>query len=664
MDSTLSLHSVPAEEGLSSEFQAQQQPLSKTSIAQTHRNQVLICSGFEISEDSNNEASTTQDTGNSTILSVRDINSQSESRVSQIRSAEPFLSAQENGDPPPAEYKERKITPSSELMENSNPAASTFNMSQPLTPQPPEDSGSQSPASSSQERVSLGARLKQLRASTNNETAYASNSSQRRSQAPFESTFRIHREPMQPSPFGQPQPSRGLSDSFPARPANHIQPASLQPIPIQPMRNGPMLSQGQRPVPSSLHIQPQPQQRHDEHQPRMEMRPSETPVDIPAPVHTFQNGPHTPTRPSNLAFHQELTYSQKISTLTPIGLDENEYAISLAMNPRIRDQYISTIQYYSKLSRDLLEAEFPNEDLVQDVKRMIARVDRVTTHSDLDAHESQEQFSQALPEVEAKWADNCSYKFLFLNHLFHVIRPHGLHISIVARPGPLLDIIETYLKGRGIVYFRPGTALHSHPGDQRYNGCSCEVSIVPSGPAGMNLAMKPASLVIAFDGTFNVQDLQVQRMRVHPDLYHKMPVLHLLVYKSAEHIARCLPPDMDEAQRLKKIVSGMIETSHDVGMLLPEDMAITAVAEETAFFLIHMNGQPKRWMIPSVRPILLDLTDSSQESSTQDEPYWDADRAPPGQNSALKRVWVCSIGNETSFLPVESTNLQRILTQI
>lgn len=283
-------------------------------------------------------------------------------------------------------------------------------------------------------------------------------------------------------------------------------------------------------------------------------------------------------------------------------------------------------------------SEIPTEASIQEAKKLLTRVNHISTHSDLDVGEVPAESSQTSPEDEATWAEECSFKFKFLNHLFANMRNDAAHISIVARPGRTLDILETFLRGRGVFYFRPDGRGASHPNDPRLAGCRSEVSIVPSGPLGMNLAVKPAALVIAFDGSFNVRDPQIMRMRTQPGVEWMMPTIHLLVYKSAEHIARCIDPEVDEVAGLKKIISCMTQLRHEVGVLPPEDTSVGAAAEEVAVAL-RLNGHQVKWSLPSIRAIPLDLIESSQEVSTQDGSQ-SSDQDAPTHNSTLKRVWV------------------------
>ena len=371
---------------------------------------------------------------------------------------------------------------------------------------------------------------------------------------------------------------------------------------------------------------------------RLEVQPMEVPVEVPLPVVVSQTDSHTPNQPSKLSFHREVSYSQIITTLNPVHLGEMEFVIPLSMNTRVRDQYISTINYYRQAIEDLMRDEIPDQALIEQVREMLRRVNHVTTHVDLVSGDSMTQ-QQASPEDEALWAENCSAKFQFLRYLFDCIRDLDLHIGIVARSGRLLDIVETFLKGRHIVYNRPDTLMRSDP---HVAEGRMEVSLIASGEEGATALPKAANLVIALDGSFDAQDVQVGIMRSHlTNVGQLSPIIHLLVYNSAEHIERCLSTSIEPLDRLRKIVSCMTQTRHEVGLLLQDEATSLAAAEEVAAFL-EAGGLEEDWTFPSIRPIEgIEFLEPSQDTeSIHSEKLPNVDQAGPPAPT-LKRALVC-----------------------
>ena len=379
-------------------------------------------------------------------------------------------------------------------------------------------------------------------------------------------------------------------------------------------------------------------------QSRLEVRPLKVPVDLPLPtlpMRAVQPPPHTPTFPSKLSFHTEVSYPQKsAATLIPTHLKEMEFVIPLSMSPRVRDQYVSTINYYQKEIETFMKVETPSDEIVGKVRVMLDRVKQVTTHVDLDGGGGVSQGSPGHEEAldEAVWAETCSAKFLFLRHFLNPLRLHDVHIAIVARPGQLHDIIETFLIGTGIKYNRPATVSRSKPGIKG----RMDVTLIASGEEGASALPKPANIVIAFDSSFNSQDVQVGILRGHlVNVGQLCPVIHLLVYKSAEHIERCIPESMNSIERLRRIVSCIIQTRHDVGQLLSDEAGTAAVAEEVVAF-VEAGGQETNWTFPCIRPIDdVEGIDSQDPESLNQSGQLATEQNMYAQTLAVKRAFVC-----------------------
>lgn len=487
-------------------------------------------------------------------------------------------------------------------------------------------------------KLNLRERLNQIRArSKANENARASNISPNTHRPPVSANF-ASEEPVSVAQT----PERRLSQILSTNSPRQTQATPPRPVINHGLQRVNGFPPGQQMIPSQPPFPPPAQQPLQPYLPPGQstssmVHPAPTHIDVPLAVRTTQSS-HSQIPQNHGPYVPQISYVPKPAGLIPYQLGTNEHTIGLAMNRRVQDQYTSVINLFRKPLDDFMNSELPREDTIQEVRKLLTRVNLITTHPDLDVQEAQEEFSQTAPEDEAGWAEECSFKFKFLSGLLAHMRNDGVHISIVARPGPTLNLIETFLRGRGVAYFRPDGRGSSAPIDQRFADCRSRISIVPSGAEGMNLPVQPAALVIAFDDTFNVQDMQVVRMRTQPGIDYLMPTIYLLVYKSAEHIARCLDVHMDEMTRLRKLISCVTQLRNDVGKLSPEDMSFGAAAEEVTIFL-RQNGHQLKWPIPSIRAIPLDILEVSQDGSTQGSSQ-SSEQDAPTQNSALKRVWV------------------------
>ncbi|KAL8828941.1 MAG: hypothetical protein Q9170_006382 [Blastenia crenularia] len=578
--------------------------------------------GSAVSANLEDGTSTTQDSASSVDLSHQDANPQSQPKpiADDIEAAPATVTAYGRKEKLSVQSKssiEPRIHTVGYRIDMSEAIAlASVERASPITPVPGREPG---------KATSFRERLKQMRAASRaKERAPTSRSSHHTDRSPTTASF----GPQQPAQASQPN-ERNFSQTLVQSPSRNS-PGQARPTPYG-------FSQGQQAISPQPSFPPQPQMyMNPEQQTRFTVRPMAVPVDVPLAVRTTPNGQQRHLPPGCAPHAQQSPYIPKTANLVPCDLDTNEHAIGLAMNSRVRDQYTSVINYYQRPLDDFLNSERPQESSVQEVKKLLSRINLITTHPDLDMQEVPDEFSQTSPEDEATWAEESSFKFKFLNHLFLHLCNEPRLVSIVARPGRTLDVIESFLKGRGIAYLRPDGRATSRVDDQRFSGCQLRVSIIPSGPDGMNLAVRPAELVIAFDGTFNARDPQVMRMR-NVGLDYMMPAVHLLVYKSAEHVERCSGVQMDETARLRTVISCMTQFRHDVGALPPEDMRVGPAAEEVAFF-VRLNGHPIKWSLPSIRSIPQDVLELSQDASTKGGSQ-SSEQEPPIPGPALKRFW-------------------------
>lgn len=346
---------------------------------------------------------------------------------------------------------------------------------------------------------------------------------------------------------------------------------------------------------------------------RMEVQPLKV-VELPLPVRAVQSQPHTPAFPSRLAMSH--SFSEQEVSLKPVTLGELEYVISLPMNTRVRDQYVSTINYHRKIIEECIKVEEPDEQLKTSIDRLLFRVNAVTTHIDLDCKPILSNGRLALseqkesPANEAKWAENCSAKFQFLGHLFEATRESDILIAIFATSDHLLDIIETFLKGKEVKYTKPDAEPRPGPSSSHSEGLATRgklfVTLLSSTDDTMAVSRRRANLVIAFDGCFNAKSRKVMSFREgrenRTNGVQLAPVIHLLVHGSGEHIERCLPNDLDPWTRKRQLVSYITQTRHRVGQLLPDEIGPRILAEEVAEF-IEVGGLDKDWALPGVRAI-------------------------------------------------------------
>lgn len=307
--------------------------------------------------------------------------------------------------------------------------------------------------------------------------------------------------------------------------------------------------------------------------------------------------------------------SQRSSSTSSFGnprLGKMEYAIPLALDSRVVDQYKQTLYNYRHDIEEFVQREL-GEDSPRDEKMtsMIECLIKTTIHSDLSNIMTQEQISNS---DQAHWAKTCSGKFEFLGRFITAARASDMHVVIMASCGKLLDILETFLEANQAVYVRPDVMRRS--------------DATAAGPLRFTLLattdsssiVSTAALVIAFDESVNTQDPRVTALRAHMlEVGTLSPLIHLLVVNSAEHIEKCLPSSLTGAQRLQALISCVAQTRHKVGQLPVEMPGPSGAAEQIAVFL-SLGGREGQWTLPAM-PKLEDVelfeSSSMAGSSTQ-----------------------------------------------
>ncbi|KAI9834560.1 MAG: hypothetical protein M1819_002936 [Sarea resinae] len=327
--------------------------------------------------------------------------------------------------------------------------------------------------------------------------------------------------------------------------------------------------------------------------------------------------PFTPAHPSHLALHKEV--SREAASLSgSLGrpeLGKMEFVVPLPMDFRVRDQYEQVIFNYrdeiEKFTSVVIDsgperfpsqrenaksaAELSQPELIDVMKEMIERVNNVTNHADMENNGTLTQ-QDVSAEEEAKWAESCSSKFKFLRRFIDLSRSQEIHVAILAQSGRLLDIIEKFLQGNHVVYDRPDRYSQS---DLAAQG-PLNVSLLATGEAGASAIVSTASLVIAFDGSFNAEDRHVRALRSHMfNVGQLSPAISLVITNSAEHIEKCLPHDLAEDERLQALVGLIAQRRHAVGVLPADTLPPTAAADRVVEFLA-MGGLEEQWPLPPI----------------------------------------------------------------
>ncbi|KAJ9659454.1 hypothetical protein H2201_007345 [Coniosporium apollinis] len=304
---------------------------------------------------------------------------------------------------------------------------------------------------------------------------------------------------------------------------------------------------------------------------------------VPAPPIIVE--PEEPGQP-------EVSSNRVILDEPPLG--PMEYIIPLPLEGPQGDQYRRTITYYKDLIENSARSGWNGEDPpTKDVKHFVTRIHNVATHVDL---ENQDALTQQgiRPENQAEWDQSCSVKFRFLGRLLDLLCQQDLHIVIFARQGRVLDLAETFLKGKHISHYRPDKM-----GMSEVNGAPgmLSVTLLPTKGEGSTVKVRPASLLIALDHTLDSSSASVQSLRSHHLDGRLSPVVSLVVVNTAEHIKRCLSPNVKGLDRLRTAVSCIAQLRLEAGKLPDDYPRPFTAAEEVARYVAEHEAE---WPLPAI----------------------------------------------------------------
>lgn len=234
-----------------------------------------------------------------------------------------------------------------------------------------------------------------------------------------------------------------------------------------------------------------------------------------------------------------------------------EYAVALPAEGKIKSVYDEILKLKKKaIIRFITRKGSPGTSEISskktiernEMQEMLSRLNDTTTHMDLGLPSTQEHLTQD-PEAAAAHAEYAGSKFVFLGYLIDQMKSEDCSLAIFAQEGNLQDLIEEYLTMKQVTVRRwsrgPTSQDHSVP-----QGLTVDI-LSTQEDKGHILPRKPV-LTLAFDVTFSTTDCQWQLLQ---RTYGKdLPVVHLLVMNSSEHVERCVPIFFTSNIRLKVVV--------------------------------------------------------------------------------------------------------------
>jgi hypothetical protein len=366
-------------------------------------------------------------------------------------------------------------------------------------------------------------------------------------------------------------------------------------------------------------------------QPVSQMLPLRNPTEIPPLVSPSpKNSSEAESNPKGLQI---------------LPLASEEYIVPLPLNAITRDIYDGELANFRRQQKAFLRNEEADESLINEIDSMLDRLTKLCDHQDLILSDPSTQELDPF-EVQAAWAENISTKCVFLGSFLGLLRSFNIHLAIVARPGRMLDILEAVLRKEGCIYTRPDRP--DHTGNAATQGLM-KTTLLPSNFHARNLEIEPASIVIAFDSTFDKEQYP-KKLRDDPLRPGTLaPLIYLTVIRSVEHFELCFDKRMDQLDRRAALVSCVLQSRHEVGVLPTGYYSPPAAGVDAGIFASTDPATDRSWPLrpmPDVEGIEFERDSSedvepgeAQPSASVAESY----NIPSAQllQSAFKRSLVC-----------------------
>jgi hypothetical protein len=279
-------------------------------------------------------------------------------------------------------------------------------------------------------------------------------------------------------------------------------------------------------------------------------------------------------------------------------IGQGEYLIGLPAEGKIQSVYIDHINAKRKLILKFIHRRGSVGSATGSTSRTIERNEMIeliellqdtTTHMDLGLPGFTQYSIRS--EEEVAYAEYAGSKFVFLGALVNMLKRVDCTLIIACKPGPVQNLLTEYLTMRQVQVRRHDRPPSARAGTPEALRDTLKVDIISTtADADVFVSPRPV-MMIAFDSSFDNQSPHILRIR---ELHSKgrnqlLPVVHLLVTNSAEHIDRCLRKAMPSPQRLKLLVRGTYLARTHLG----GSFAYLPLPEEPAIPLMH-SGETQR----------------------------------------------------------------------
>jgi hypothetical protein len=277
------------------------------------------------------------------------------------------------------------------------------------------------------------------------------------------------------------------------------------------------------------------------------------------------------------------------------------HSVPIALMGHQRDSYPLMIQQHKDVIERFLATSHPTDELIVEIETLLERLRRITVHPDLDNTETYTQYDVPA-SAHAKWAIDCSAKFLFLKHLIDELREKPVSIAVICRPGQVSQILVDFLRGFEVAYCKADAGQQT---EQSRGALSFKI-ISPN----EDVSADSVNAVICLD---NSAEAGGPALKLLQD--SSLVMMALVVPGTIEHVERCITPSLTHQQKLRALVHGVFDLRYESGKLEHGQLPSVETAKILASFITNKEGVMEEWSIPALS--MLENLDSQTESDIQ-----------------------------------------------
>ncbi|KAH0366431.1 hypothetical protein KCU65_g5390, partial [Aureobasidium melanogenum] len=256
-------------------------------------------------------------------------------------------------------------------------------------------------------------------------------------------------------------------------------------------------------------------------------------------------GPQINAETSRPYVSQNLTMNDAVDT----DPDNNQHLVSLDFGVSQKDHYKCAFETCKNMIEDFtLHKVWPaDSELANQARDFVVQLHYIVNHLDLN-NPGASTASQTSQSLQAEWDMTMSSKFRFLKSLLDAAKSQNLHIALLVEPGRLAAILQNFLQGISIMY-------NVIDGQNNVTNLESTATILLTSvetiytPSPLDIDM-----VVALDGSMPSDIItRTQKMLSQQDTL--LPTISLVIPLSIEHVERCLPSTLSEAERLHVLIS-------------------------------------------------------------------------------------------------------------